>query len=162
MQEPGNSELYPLLREYTRQRLWEIWQMGKKGEPLSEEDGRLYEVMEGHMQHARLWDRLDVATDSDTVQNGVNLELHILFHLTVENQLAADTPPAVRLVMRALLQKGLKEHDAVHAIASVLAWELFDMMQNNRVYDEERYVRELRKLPQKAGQQPAKKKKGRG
>jgi hypothetical protein len=107
----------------------------------------MYEVMEHHMQHAALWDRLDTATDEDVEQGGVNLVLHIVFHHIVENQLAEDNPLAVRQVMRALMQKGLKEHDAAHAIASVIAWETYNILNEKRVFDERRFVRELRKLP---------------
>jgi len=161
MENADLPELYPMLGEYNRQRVWEIWQTGKQGGALSEEDARLYEVLEHHMQHARLWDHLHEAGEADVEQNGVNLVLHVLFHHVIENQLAADTPPAVRQVMRALMQTGLKEHDAAHAVASVLAWEMYDMMQNHRPYDETRYVRELRKLPLKR-KQNARKKKDRG
>lgn len=147
------------LRQLSHLQIWEIWQAGKKGEPLSGEDARLYEVMEGHLQHARLWDRLNVATDAEINQGGVNLVLHLVFHTVIENQLAEDNPPAVRQVMQALIQKGLKEHDAAHALASVIAWEIYQMMRDNRPYDEQRYVRELRKLPLKVKERHPKKKK---
>ncbi|HEX9018155.1 MAG TPA: DUF1841 family protein [Anaerolineaceae bacterium] len=140
-------ELNTLFKQYTRQRIWEIWQAGKNAEPLNAEDSRLYEVMERHLQYGKIWDRLDEATDDDVLQGGVNVVLHVLFHQMVENQIAEDDPPAVRQVMRVLLQKGLKEHEAAHAIASVIAFEIFDMMKNNRMFDVQRYIRELRKLP---------------
>lgn len=148
-----------LLREYSRMQLWEIWQAGKRGETLSAEDARMYEVMEHHLQYAWLWDRLDTAGDDEVVQDDVNLVLHIRFHHIVENQLAEDNPPAVGQVMRVLMQKGLKEHDAAHAVASAVAFELYEMMEKSRPFDEQRYIRELRKLPLRLDANREKKKK---
>jgi hypothetical protein len=139
----------PLMKELTREQIWDIWQAGKRGEALSAEDARLFEIMEGHLQHGALWDRLNVATDDEVIQNGVNLVLHILFHQAIENQIATSNPAATAQVMKVLKQKGMKEHDAAHALASVLAWEMYDMLKRGRAYDEARYVRELRKLPMK-------------
>ena len=147
-----------MMRQINYQKLWEIWQTGKQGGDLSEEDARMYEIMEGHMQYAPLWDRLDRATEEQVTLNGVNLVLHVQFHHIVANQLADDNPPAVRQVLRVLMQKGMKEHDAVHAIASVVAWEVHDMMQKKRVFDTQRYIRALRQLPLRV-KTPVKKKK---
>lgn len=138
-----------LMRQYNRQMMWEVWQQGKAGLALDGEPARLYEVMEGHMQYARHWDRLHIATDDEIMHNGVNLVLHVTFHTIVENQLAGDDPPAVRQVLRVLLNKGLNQHEAVHAIASALAWEIHRTMRDNSLFDPLRYVRELRKLPLK-------------
>lgn len=147
-----------LVRELTRLQMWEIWQAGKQGLALDAENARLYEVMEHHMQHAALWDRLDTASDEDVMENGVNLVLHVRFHHIVENQMAEEYPPAVRQVMHLLMQKGMKEHDAAHAIASVVAWEVYNILKEQRPYDEKRYVRALRKLPLQVKSQAGRKK----
>ena len=50
---------------------------------------------------------------------------HAAFHAVVESQLALNQEPVARALQR-LMDQGLSRHDAVHAIASVLAEELFD------------------------------------
>ena len=50
---------------------------------------------------------------------------HAAFHTVVENQVALNQEPVVR-ALRRLMDQGLSRHDAVHAIASVLAEEIFD------------------------------------
>lgn len=52
-----------------------------------------------------------------------NLRAHAVFHAIVENQLAEGVESVVR-AMRRLTAGGLTRHDALHAIASVLAEEM--------------------------------------
>ena len=54
------------------------------------------------------------------------LTAHAVFHALVENQLAEDYAPVVRAMTR-LTSEGLSRHDAVHAIAFVLAGHLNDL-----------------------------------
>ena len=49
-----------------------------------------------------------------------NLKAHAVFHAIVENQLAENLEPVVRAMAR-LNSEGLSRHEAVHAIASVVA-----------------------------------------
>lgn len=57
-----------------------------------------------------------------------NLTAHAVFHGIVENQIAEGLEPALRAVAR-LTKEGLTRHDAVHAIASVLAEHIQDLFQ---------------------------------
>ena len=49
-------------------------------------------------------------------------------HVVVENQLAANDEPVVRALAR-LMKEGLSRHEAVHAIGSVVAQHIFDMLK---------------------------------
>jgi hypothetical protein len=66
-------------------------------------------------------------------------------HVTVENQLAEHHPAATDAMNR-LVADGLRRHDALHAIGSVLAEELFVMPKFKRVHDPEVYSRRLPSL----------------
>jgi hypothetical protein len=55
-----------------------------------------------------------------------NLGAHAVFHAIVENQIAEDTGSVVRAMAR-LTTEGLSRHDAIHAIASVLAEHIRDL-----------------------------------
>ena len=57
-----------------------------------------------------------------------NPQLHAVIHVIVENQLALGEPAVVETLAR-LQQDGLDRHDALHAIGSVLAADLYDLMQ---------------------------------
>jgi hypothetical protein len=60
-----------------------------------------------------------------------NVTAHALFHTVVENQIAMNLEPVVR-AMRRLNKEGLSRHDAIHAISSVVATHLFDILKTGQ------------------------------
>lgn len=77
---------------------------------------------------------------------GERLRLHVAIHSVVETQLAEDEPPETAATLARLLSEGLDRHQAVHAIGSVVASEVFEVLQEGRRYDEGRYRAALREL----------------
>lgn len=85
----------------------------------------------------RAWLALDEMDRVDLVERyhrktGVDLpdlNSHAAIHVVVENQLAMAHDPVVR-AMKRLMAGGLSRHDAVHAIASVLAEHLFNLLKD--------------------------------
>lgn len=57
-----------------------------------------------------------------------NLSVHAIFHAIVENQIAAGLEPVLRAMAR-LAREGLTRHDAVHAVASVVAEHIHDLFK---------------------------------
>ncbi len=58
-----------------------------------------------------------------------NAEVHALFHVILEHQIAAgDALPTERTVQR-LMSEGLDRHDAIHAVGTVISNYIFDAMQ---------------------------------
>jgi len=55
-----------------------------------------------------------------------NLKAHAVFHAIIENQIAENTGAVVRAIAR-LTTEGLSRHEALHAIASVLAEHIHDL-----------------------------------
>jgi hypothetical protein len=60
-----------------------------------------------------------------------NVTAHAALHAIVENQIALNLDPVVRAMHR-LGKEGLTRHDAVHAIGSVVAEHLFDILKTNQ------------------------------
>jgi hypothetical protein len=58
-----------------------------------------------------------------------NLATHAAFHSIVENQIAENLESVVRAMAR-LTAEGLDRHDAVHAIGSVLAVHMHDLLKS--------------------------------
>lgn len=77
------------------------------------------------------------------------IRLHATFHTIVENQLATNEPVVVETLSR-LRNEGLSRHEAVHAIGSVLAGQVYDALkgeQPGRGQDpNEAYAADLRTL----------------
>ena len=63
-----------------------------------------------------------------------NVTAHAAIHAVVENQIAMDLEPVVRAMHR-LTKEGLTRHDAIHAIGSVLAEHLFDILSTGQSDD---------------------------
>ena len=57
-------------------------------------------------------------------------QLHAVIHVVVENQLALGEEIVVETLAR-LQREGLSRHDALHAIVSVLAADLYELMQES-------------------------------
>ena len=70
-----------------------------------------------------------------------SLRAHAAIHATVETQLADGLGPAVRAMER-LVEQGLDRHDAVHAIGSVVAAQLYAALQH-RAFDSGEYEARL-------------------
>jgi hypothetical protein len=61
--------------------------------------------------------------------------LHAGMHAVVENQLAQSDEPVVRALSR-LMNQGLSRHDAVHAVASVVARHFYNAMKGDGTPEE--------------------------
>lgn len=76
-----------------------------------------------------------------------NPELRRALLEIVENQLRDGTPPETRATLERLMGEGCSRENAVEYIACVVSSEIFDVLKNNQVYQEARYVAALRALP---------------
>ena len=59
-----------------------------------------------------------------------NLRVHAAIHVVVENQVALGTEIPTQKTLARLMREGLNRHDAVHAIGSVLAGYMFDLIKH--------------------------------
>jgi hypothetical protein len=74
-----------------------------------------------------------------------NLQLHVLVHVVVENQIALGEEMVVNTLAR-LRAEGLSRHDALHAIGSVRAENLYELMHEDKVATDALYRRYLERL----------------
>lgn len=84
------------------------------------------------------------------VRSGVELPnrfLHSAIHAVVENQLASGEPQEVGRALARLLAGGLDRHEAVHAIGSVVAEQVFKILKEPEVSDQNKaYCAALERL----------------
>jgi hypothetical protein len=77
-----------------------------------------------------------------------DLGMHAMFHVLVENQIAlGDNIPAEKTLGR-LIHEGLSRHEAIHAIASVAASHLFNLVKHGPASKDSNadYYRQLEEL----------------
>lgn len=65
----------------------------------------------------------------------------------VENQLAENNPPEVQETLDRLIAEGESRENAMRHIASALIVEIFGTLKHQEPFDEVRYVKNLRGLP---------------
>ena len=92
--------------------------------------------------------RLDLISQfhEDHGEFGESMDAHAGIHAVVETQLAMDVPNA-RSALGRLRRSGLTRHDAIHAIGTVLAEHMNEVVTNPDVSSDEansRYYERLR------------------
>jgi hypothetical protein len=88
------------------------------------------------------------AYETDAVTEEEAKNLHAVIHVIIENQLAENVDPVPDTLKR-LIKQGLTRHNAIHAIGSILAEELFDVMQGSTELPTPLYNARLEKLTAK-------------
>lgn len=71
--------------------------------------------------------------------------LHAIMHAIVENQIALGEAPVVEAIPR-LMGEGLSRHDALHAVAWVMAVHMNRSMATKTPVDNDAYFAEVREL----------------
>lgn len=66
----------------------------------------------------------------------------------VDNQIAANDPPATKQTLDRLISKGHSEVEAKELIGVVVVSEVFEVLQAQAPFDEKRFVEALNKLPE--------------
>jgi len=62
-----------------------------------------------------------------------NHDAHAIIHVIVENQVALGDNHATKSVLLRLMNEGLDRHEAIHAIGSVVADQLFETMKRKSI-----------------------------
>lgn len=81
--------------------------------------------------------------------DGERLRLHLAIHAVVETQLRDGAPPEAAATLARLQAEGLDRHEATHAIGAAVSEELYEVMSEQRRYDETRYANRLRAITAK-------------
>ncbi len=70
----------------------------------------------------------------------------------VENQIRDLTPPETKRTYERLLSEGHSEEQAMRLLGCVVVAEIFEIVKQNREFDEERYIQALNALPTLPGE----------
>jgi hypothetical protein len=61
-----------------------------------------------------------------------NPKIHAIMHSVAETWLASGDPPEARIALERLTSEGLSRHEAIHAIASALAGQIWEILQGRK------------------------------
>jgi hypothetical protein len=138
------------LRHLTRARVGLIWEMVMARAEMEEDEAVVAEILKQHPKYFDIWEQAgNLAPEEETLRDGANPFAHVAIHQIVENQIADRTPPQTVETLEALMQAGYTRHEAIHAIGRIVSDEIFEIMRDNRPFDEAGYIEALRDLAQR-------------
>ncbi len=110
-------------REEARQFLFESWRKRRAGELLTPLEDLVGQLIDKHPEYHNLFDHPERNQDKEYAPDGtvVNPFLHLMMHLTIEEQLSIGQPLGIREQFQRLTQKYESEHEAQHAMMECLA-----------------------------------------
>ena len=77
-----------------------------------------------------------------------NPHLKAAFMEVVDNQIRDNDPPETRETLDRLISQGIPKQDAKIYIGQAVCVEIWDIMRNKKEFDRERFVRNLKNLPE--------------
>ena len=76
-----------------------------------------------------------------------NVKLRDEIFKIINNQIKNNDPPETSLTYNKLISEGFNEFQIKQMIWQCIAVELFEVMKNKKLYDEARYIKNLKLLP---------------
>lgn len=135
--------MYSSNRTDTRRMFFDVWDKLQTGEPMTALETVIAEVIRLHPEYHGLLAGGDQNLDQDWLPEGgeTNPFLHMGMHIAIREQLSIDRPPGIKAAHQALLQSMADMHAAEHAMLECLAEILWRAQRENRLPDEQAYLR---------------------
>ena len=120
-------------RDEARNFLFESWRKFRAGELLTPMEDLTAQLINKHPEYHELFSDPENNQDQDYAPDGetVNPFLHLMMHLTIEEQISIDQPPGIRMQFMRLTEKYQSEHEAQHAMMECLGEMIWQAQRNN-------------------------------
>lgn len=134
-------------RDQARQFLFESWRKRCAGELLTPLEDLAAQLIDKHPEYHALLSAPESSLDKDFAPDGseINPFLHLMMHLTIEEQLSIGQPHGIREQFARLTQKYQSEHEAQHAIMDCLGEMIWQAQRNQTAPDAAVYLACLEK-----------------
>jgi hypothetical protein len=129
--------LYGQDRRALRQVYFHAWRKHAAGEPLEGAERLVVAVALRHPEYHALLTQSEAGEDRDWLPESgeANPFLHMGLHIAIEEQLAIDQPPGIRLLNTRLCQRHGDEHVAQHDMMECLGEMMWQAGRENRPPD---------------------------
>ncbi|HXU94118.1 MAG TPA: DUF1841 family protein [Gallionella sp.] len=120
-------------RDEARNFLFESWRKRRANELLTPLEDLAAQLIAKHPEFHGAFEDSEAYRDKDYLpEHGtVNPFLHLMMHLTIEEQISIDQPPGIRAHFARLTHKFESEHEAQHAMMECLT-EMIWQAQRDR------------------------------
>jgi hypothetical protein len=121
-------------RDEARMFLIESWRKRRANELLMPLEDLAAQLIAKHPEHHAVFEDAEASQDKDYLpeHGAINPFLHLMMHLTIEEQISIDQPPGIRAQFVRLTHKFESEHEAQHAMMECLT-EMIWQAQRNRI-----------------------------
>ena len=134
-------------RDEARQFLFDTWRKRREGALLTPLEDLTAQLIEKHPEYHNMLTDPERYQDKDYApeHGATNPFLHLMMHLTIEEQISIGQPHGVREQFTRLTQKYESEHEAQHAMMECLGEMIWQAQRNGGQPDAAIYLDCLRK-----------------
>jgi hypothetical protein len=120
-------------RDEARNFLFESWRKRKAGELLSPLEDLAAQLIGKHPEYHAVFENPERHQHEDfPPENGAtNPFLHLMMHLTIEEQISIDQPVGIRAHFMRLTQRLESEHDAQHRMMECIGEMIWQAQRNH-------------------------------
>lgn len=131
----------------TQVRILQVAAGREEGKTFEELDERIAHIMDLHPEFDEIWKQGELATYPQEI-NGqiVSPFVHTVLHVTVDRQISLEHPEMVPRTLQRLIDQGMEEHQALHAIIAVYAELHFSTFRQGGQFDTLDYESQLQYL----------------
>jgi hypothetical protein len=129
-------------RDEARNFLFETWRKRREGALLTPLEDLTAQLIEKHPEYHGLLAAPERNQDKDYAPDGnvVNPFLHLMMHLTIEEQISINQPHGIRTHFERLTHKHESEHEAQHAMMECLGEMIWQAQRNKTAPDAAIYL----------------------
>lgn len=129
-------------RDEARHFIFETWRKRRAGELLTPLEDLTSQLIEKHPEFHEHFSDPEAHKDKDYLpeHGSVNPFLHLMMHLSIEEQLSIGQPFGIREHFKRLTQKFESEHEAQHAMMECLAEMILQAQKNGAAPDAAVYL----------------------
>jgi hypothetical protein len=129
-------------RDEARQFLFETWRKRREKSLLTPLEDLTAQLIEKHPEYFTVFENPEkyLERDYSPEQGEANPFLHLMMHLTIEEQISIDQPPGVRAHFVRLTHKHESEHDAQHRMMECLSEMIWQAQRHHTQPDATIYL----------------------
>jgi Domain of unknown function (DUF1841). len=135
-------------RDQLRRFYCEVWDRYCAGQALEPLETVLAEIIAQHPEYHALLEDTEAAVvwEFPPELGEANPFLHLALHMAIQEQIAADRPPGVRVIYQRLMARYGEAHETEHRIMECLAESLWHTQRSGVTPDERAYLECLKGL----------------
>ena len=134
-------------RDEARMFLIDTWRKRRAGALLSPLEDLTAQLIEKHPEYYAMLENPERYQDKDYTpeQGTTNPFLHLMMHLTIEEQISIDQPHGIRMHFQRLVAQHQSEHNAQHRMMECLGEMIWQAQRNGTAPDANVYLNCLEK-----------------